>query len=352
MREITFAVAINEATVQAMERDSRVFLMGVSAGDMKRVFGTTKGAHERFASRVFDTPCSENAITGIAVGAAIAGMRPVMVHHRNDFMLLSMDQIINHAAKWRYMSGGLASVPLTIRGIVGRGWGNGAQHTQSLHALFMHFPGLKVVAPATPYDAKGLLLASIEDDSPVIYIEHRWLHERVGPVPEEYYTVPLGRGAVRRPGRDVTLVGISHMVVEAESAADLLQREGVSAEVIDLRSLRPLDEELVLESVTKTGRLVVADTSYKRCGAAAEIAALVAERALSALKAPVRRVCLPDVPTPASWVLEGAFYPGAAQIVAAARWTLYGDEQAHDPAASGTGAQAGSSGLGTSGGPF
>ena len=351
MREITFAAAINEATVQAMERDPSVFVLGVSVGDMKRVFGTTKGAHERFPSRVFDTPCAENAITGIAVGAAIAGMRPVMVHHRSDFMLLAMDQIVNHAAKWRHMSGGVSSVPLTIRGIVGRGWGNGAQHTQSLQALFMHFPGLKVVAPATPYDAKGLLLASIEDNSPVIYIEHRWLHERVGPVPEEYYTVPLGRGEVRRPGRDVTLVGISHMVVEAESAADLLQQEGVSAEVIDLRSLRPLDEDLVLQSVTKTGRLVVADTSWKRCGAAAEIVALVAERAWPALKAPVRRVCLPDVAAPASWVLERAFYPGAEQIAAAARWTLYGDEQAGQPP-SATGAHAGSSGLGTVGGPF
>lgn len=325
MRELSFAAAINEATVQAMERDPRVFLLGVSILDMNRVFGTTAGAHERFGARVFDTPCSENALTGIAVGAALAGMRPLMIHHRSDFMLLAMDQIINQAAKWRYMSGGLASVPLTIRGIVGRGWGNGAQHTQSFQALFMHIPGLKVVAPTTPYDAKGLLLASLEDDSPVIYVEHRWLHGQVGPVPEEHYTVPIGRAAIRRRGSDVTLVGISHMVVEALRAAAELAGEGVSCEVIDLRSLSPLDDEAVLTSVHKTGRLVVADTSWRRNGAAAEVLALVAERALTALKAPPQRVSLPNLPTPASYELERAFYPGAAEIVLAARKTVYGE---------------------------
>lgn len=325
MRELSFAAAINEATVQAMERDPRVFLLGVSILDMNRVFGTTAGAYERFGSRVFDTPCSENALTGIAVGAALAGMRPLMIHHRSDFMLLAMDQIINQAAKWRFMSGGLASVPLTIRGIVGRGWGNGAQHTQSFQALFMHIPGLKVVAPTTPYDAKGLLLASLQDDSPVIYVEHRWLHGQVGAVPEEFYTVPIGRAAIRREGSDVTLVGISHMVVEAQRAAAELAEEGVSCEVIDLRSLSPLDDETLLTSVHKTGRLVVADTSWRRNGAAAEVVALVAERAFTALKAPPQRVCLPNLPTPSSCELERAYYPGASDIVLAARRTLYGE---------------------------
>jgi pyruvate dehydrogenase E1 component beta subunit len=325
MRELKYSQALDEATCLAMERDPSVFVMGVGVDDPKGIFGTTLGAFKKFGGgRVFDTPLAENGLTGFAIGAAIEGMRPILVHARNDFLLLTMDQLLNHAAKWKYMCGGKLSVPLTVRAIIGRGWGQAAQHSQSLQSLFMHVPGLKLAMPSTPYDAKGLLIAAIEDEAPVVVLEHRWLYDRTGPVPEGYYRVPLGQAAVVREGTDVTVVAISHMVVESLKAAESLQLEGIDAEIIDPRTLAPLDHTTILASVRKTGRLVIADHAWKSCGAGAEIAALAAEQALETLKAPVRRVTLPDTPTPCAAPLEKLYYPGPAQIAAAVRELVFG----------------------------
>lgn len=236
-------------------------------------------------------------------------------------MLLAMNQIINHASDWHYMFGGKVNVPVTIRAIINRGGEQGAQHSKSLQAMLMHVPGLKVVMPGTAYDAKGLLMASIEDNNPVVYIDDRWLYEEVDDVPEDPYTVPIGKGIVRRRGKDVTIVATSYMVLEANKAAESLGKEGIDAEVIDLRSLKPLDKDLLFESVRKTGRLVIADAGWKTCGAAAEISALVASDVFNYLKAPIMRVTLPDVPAPASCSLENAFYPKAEDIVSAVRKT-------------------------------
>lgn len=325
MRELKYSQALDEATCLAMERDPGVFVMGVGVDDPKGIFGTTLGAFKKFGGgRVFDTPLAENGLTGFAIGAAIEGMRPVLVHARNDFLLLTMDQLLNHAAKWKYMCGGKLSVPITVRAIIGRGWGQAAQHSQSLHSLFMHVPGLKLVMPSTPYDAKGLLIAAIEDASPVVVIEHRWLYDRTGVVPEGYYRVPLGEATIVREGTDVTIVAISHMVVEALKAAESLQAEGIDAEIIDPRTLAPLDSAMILASVRKTGRLVVADHAWRSCGAGSEIAAIVAEQAFEALKAPIRRVTLPDTPTPCAAPLEKLYYPGPPQIAAAVREVVFG----------------------------
>lgn len=320
MRQLKYSQALDEGLCQAMERDPGVFVMGVGVDDPKGIFGTTLGAFKKFgAARVFDTPLAENGLTGVAIGAALEGLRPVLVHARNDFLLLTMDQLVNHAAKWRYMSGGRLSVPITVRALIGRGWGQAAQHSQSLQALFAHVPGLKVVMPSSPYDAKGLLIAAIEDEAPVLVLEHRWLYDQAGPVPEGPYRVPIGQAAVVRPGRDVTIVALSHMVVEAGKAAGLLEGDGIEAEVLDLRSVAPLDAPAIVASVQKTGRLIVADHAWKSCGIAAEVAARIAEDAHDALKAPVRRVVLPDTPTPCAAPLEKLYYPGAADIAAAAR---------------------------------
>lgn len=317
-RALTFCQAINEALMQAMERDPAVVVFGEGVDDPRAIFGSTRGLAERFGGeRVSDIPLSENGITGVLVGAALTGLRPVMTHQRIDFTLYAMDQLVNHAAKRCYSSGGRQSVPLTIRAIVGRGWGQGPQHSQSLQAWFAHVPGLKVIMPSTPFDMKGLLLAAIADPNPVICIEHRKLYDETGEVPEKSYTIPLGQGVVRREGCHATIVAWSSMAIEALRAATMLEQAGISVEVIDPRTVKPLDEALILQSVEKTGRLVVADAGWTTCGMSAEVCALVAERAFDALKAPVRRVALPDIPTPTSHVLERAFYPGAAQIAQA-----------------------------------
>lgn len=318
-RQLTYREAIREALDQAMTLDPRVFLLGEGIDDPGGVFGTTLGlAAAHGPQRVMDMPLAENGLTGVAAGAAMTGLRPVLIHMRVDFLPMAMDQIVNHVAKWSYMTGGRSKVPLTMRAIIGRGWGSAAQHSQSLHALFAHVPGLRVLLPATPYDAKGLLLGAIAAGVPALVIEHRWLYDRRGPVPAAPYTVPAGSGAVLRRGETITLAGVSHMVVELLQAAEVLARQGVSAEVLDLRSARPLDRELLTASVRKTGRLVVADPGWSSCGLAAEVAAVVAEQAWDALRAPVCRLCLADCPTPASPVLEEAYYPGVNEIVAAA----------------------------------
>ena len=328
-RTLKYREALDEALVQAMERDETVFCLGVGVDDPKGIFGTTVSAFRKFGgARVMDTPLAENAMTGIAVGAALSGMRPVLVHARNDFLLLTMDQLVNHAAKWRYMSGGLLRVPLTVRAIIGRGWGQAAQHSQSLQAMVAHVPGLRVAMPSNAHDAKGLLLAAIADDSPVVLLEHRALFEESAAVPAEPYALPVGAAAVVRPGRDVTVVAISQMVGEAVKAADVLAAEGVSVEVVDPRWLAPLDDETILASVRRTTRLVVADTAWTSFGVSAEIAARAAERLFGVLSAPVARIALPDVPTPCSPALERAYYPGAPDIAAAVR-RLLGFTAAH-----------------------
>ncbi|MEK7153689.1 MAG: transketolase C-terminal domain-containing protein, partial [Patescibacteria group bacterium] len=308
------------AAAREMAADPRVYIMGLGVPDPKGVFGTTLGLQAKYGDqRVMDMPTSENAMTGVAIGSAIVGMRPIMTHQRVDFALLSLDQIINNAAKWHYMFGGLAKVPLVIRMIIGRGWGQGPQHSQSLHALFAHIPGLKVVMPATPYDAKGLLISAIEDDNPVIYLEHRWLHGIFGPVPEYLYRVPIGHARTAQEGTDLTIVAASHMVLEALHAADLLAKDDIRAEVIDVRSVKPLDVRHIFESVRKTKRLLVADADWRSMGFAGEVIAAVTEEMGSLLYNNPRRISWPEAPSPSSWALANHFYPRAIHIANMAR---------------------------------
>lgn len=314
-REITQAEAIREALEQAMTEDERVILIGEGVPDPKAIFGTTQGLQERFGdARVFDMPISENGMTGICIGAAISGMRPVMVHQRIDFALLCMDQLVNNAAKWRYMFAGQVNVPLVVRAIVGRGWGQGPQHAQSLQALFAHIPGLKVVMPTSAYDAKGMLLEAIRDDNPVLFIEHRWLHGITDRVPGKAYTVPLDQARIRRPGKDATVIAFSYMVIEALLAAEALGELGVDLEVIDARSVRPLDMANIIESVRRTGSLIVVDTAWKTGGIAGEVVAGVTETAFQALRRAPLRIALPDLPAPTSPHLTLGYYPDALHL--------------------------------------
>jgi len=319
-RKLQYSLAINEALHQMMELDPSVFIIGQGVKSPWYVGNTAQGLLERFGeARIIDTPVSENGITGAGVGAAIAGMKPVVVHPRMDFMFLAMDPIINQAANWHYMNGGKVSVPVVFWGIINRGGEQAAQHSQAIHGLFANIPGLKVVMPATAYDAKGLMIAAIQDPNPVVFVDERWLYRVEDPVPEEIYTVEIGKGVVRKEGKDVTLIAVSFMVHEAMKAAEALAAEGMEVEVIDLRTVKPLDREMILNSVRKTGRVVVTDVGWKSFGVSAEIAALVAENVFDALKAPVLRVALPDCPAPASRNLEEAYYPTAEDIVQAVR---------------------------------
>ena len=323
MRRLTYAQAIREAHAQLLHSDPRVFLMGQGLWSPWYAGASLKDIDKEFGkNRIIDTPVSENATTGAAVGAALMGMRPIVFHARMDFMLLAVDPIVNQAANWSYMFSGKVCVPVVIRAVINRGGNQGAQHSQALHAMFMHVPGLKVVMPGTPSDAKGLLIAAVNDENPVLYIDDRWLYDDVGDVPEEYFAAPIGKAAKRRAGSDVTIVGISCMAREAVEAGERLAAEGIDAEVVDLRSLKPWDKEMVLESVRKTGRLVVADPGWFTCGASAEIASTVSSEAFDFLKAPVARVALPDAPAPMASSQEKAYYIGAAHIVAAARKVL------------------------------
>jgi 2-oxoisovalerate dehydrogenase E1 component len=315
---ITYARALRDALDQAMERDARVLVFGIGADDHKAIFGSTAGILAKHGpDRIFDTPLSEAAMTGVAIGAGVAGLRPVHVHIRCDFLYLAMDQLLNLAAKWRYMFGGKGNVPIVVRAVIGRSWGQGAQHSQSLPSFFCHVPGLKVVMPTTPYDAKGLLVAAIDDPNPVVMIEHRLLYYLEGDVPDAPYALEIGPAVVRREGTDVTIVANSYMAVEALQAAAFLAEHGVEAEVVDPVSLVPLDRATILESVRKTGRLVVVDTSWPTCGVSAEIAALAAEEAFDGLRAPVRRLGNLPVTCPVSKPLEEAFYPNARKIARA-----------------------------------
>lgn len=331
-RTLTYTEALREATEQAMAADPAVIVMGLGVEDHRGIYGTTRGLAERFGrERVIETPLAEDGMTGVAIGAALAGLRPIHVHIRMDFVLLAMNQLVNIAAKSRYMFGGTVSVPLVVRAVIGRSWGQGAQHSQGLHALFMHVPGLRVVAPTTPYDAKGCLLESLRADGPVMFVEHRMLHGVKGHVPVEANHVPFGRARVLAPGRDVTLVGISHMALECQRARMLLQGAGVQAEVIDPVSLAPLDVDTVARSASKTGRLLVVDTAWTSCGASAEIAMQVVEKLGSSAAVRVGRLGFAPVPCPTAPALEQHFYPSARQIAAAA-YALVGNAREWAPA--------------------
>lgn len=314
-RKIKYSQALNEAVSQMMENDEKVFVMGEGVDYANGIFGSTSGFVEKFGrARVFDTPLAEDAMTGIGIGAALLGMRPIMVHARIDFLMLTMNQLVNHAAKWPYLCGG--NVPIVVRAIVGRGWGQGPQHSQSLQALFAHIPGLKVIMPVTPYDAKGMLIQAIKGNEPVICVEHRWLYEKMGDVPEEIYEVPIGRGRIARAGSDATIVAVSQMVLEALEAATILaENYCIETEVIDLRSVRPIDEAMICKSVKKTGRLVITDTGWKACGVSAEVAAIAVENVAKYLKANIARIALPDLPTPTAFSMDQEYYPGRDDIV-------------------------------------
>jgi 2-oxoisovalerate dehydrogenase E1 component len=319
-RELTVAQALGEALRQEMERDGRVFVMGEDVSLIGGIFGVTRGLREAFGEdRVRDTPISEATFLGMGVGAAVAGLRPVVEVQIFDFVALMMDQIVNQAAKFRFMLGGTPTVPLVIRGPQGGGIRLAAQHSQSLESWFMHVPGLVVVAPSTPYDAKGLLAAAIRDDNPVIFLEHKVLYAQKGAVPETPYALPLGKADVKRAGTDVTVVATQVMVQRALAAAEDLARQGISVEVIDPRTLAPLDEETILGSVAKTGRLVIAHEAVKHGGFGAEVAALVSEKALDTLDAPIMRVAARHVPMPYNDALERATIPSQQDIAEAVR---------------------------------
>ncbi|MBC7082457.1 MAG: alpha-ketoacid dehydrogenase subunit beta [Firmicutes bacterium] len=320
MREITFSQATLEAMAEEMRRDPTVFVLGEDIARQGGIFGQFKGLPNEFGyERVLDTPISETAIVGSAVGAALTGMRPVADMHFADFVTCAMDEIANQAAKIQYMFGGQARLPLVVRAPDGVIKSAAAQHSQSLEAWFVHVPGLKIVIPSTPYDAKGLLKAAIRDDNPVLYFEHKALFAMKGPVPEEEYIVPIGKADVKRPGRDVTCVTYSIMVHRALEGAEDLARDGIEVEVVDLRTLVPMDIDTVLQSVRKTKKVVVAHEACRRGGAGAEIAATIAEEAFDYLDAPVVRVGTLDVPIPFSPPLEARVVPRKKEIVEAVR---------------------------------
>jgi len=321
MREITYLEAVREALRLAMQRDERVFLLGEDIGVYGGAFGVTFGLLDEFGpERVRDTPISELTIAGTAVGAALVGMRPVMEYMFMDFSTLGMEQLANQAAKIHFMLGDQLSVPLVVRAPAGSGTGAAAQHSQSLEAWFVHIPGIKVVMPSTPYDAKGLLLASIEDPNPVYFVEHKLLYREKGPVPEEYYTIPLGQAEVKRPGRDVTIIATGVMLPRALAAANKLAQEGIEAEVVDPRTLKPLDEETLVASAIKTGKVVIVHEAHKTGGVGAEIAARLAESAaFDYLEAPIVRLAGLDAPIPYNRTLEYHSVPQEETIIEAVR---------------------------------
>jgi len=326
MREITYLEAVREALWQEMERDGRVFVIGEDVGVYGGAFGVTRGLFEHFGEeRVIDTPISEYGIAGAITGAALVGMRPVGEIMFMDFTTFAMEQLVNQAAKMRFMFGGTINVPFVLRTPAGSGTGAAAQHSQSLEAWFVHVPGLKVVMPSTPYDAKGLLLAAIRDDNPVIFIEHKLLYKTKGPVPEESYTVPLGSAEVKRPGRDLTIVATAVMVKRSLEAAEVLEREGIEAEVVDPRTLKPLDTETIIGSVARTGRVLIVHEACKTGGFGGELAGVIAEsEAFDYLDAPIVRLAGRDIPIPYNRTLETHAVPQVEDIVHAARQLAQG----------------------------
>ena len=326
MREISYRDALREALAEEMQRDDRVFVIGEEVGRYGGAYGVTRGLYQEFgARRVVDSPISEAGIVGLGVGAAITGLRPVVELMYVDFVGLAMDQIANQMAKFRYMTGGQLTIPMVLRMQGGTGRSAGAQHSQSLEAWLIHVPGLKVLMPATPRDAKGLLKTAIRSDDPVVFIEHKGLYSAKGPVPEEEYLTPLGRAEVLRQGRDATLLCYSGMVAPTLEAAETLAQEGVEAEVLDVRSLKPLDLDAILVSVRKTSRAAVITEAHKTLGMSAEIAALISEKAFARLEAPVLRIAAADTPVPAS-VLEKRSVPTPETIAQGVRDLVAGEK--------------------------
>lgn len=315
--QISFVDAINHGIRQAMEADEKVLCYGLGVTDPKAVFGTTVGLEESFGQdRVFDIPCSENAITGIGVGAAMLGFKSIMTHQRLDFFLLAMDQLVNSAAKWNYMFGGNTPIPITIRLILGRGWGQGPTHSQNLQAWFAHIPGLKVVSPSNASDAKGLLIASIFDPNPVIFLEHRWLHNSKSQVADESFAIEIGKAKIVKSGSDITLVASSYLVAEAVSASEHLYHEfGISSEVIDLRSIKPLDTATVIKSVKKTNRLLCIDPGASSFSVSSEIICRVVESIDFKYVDSIAKIGMPDIPEPTSYALTKDFYNNADDII-------------------------------------
>lgn len=314
-RILSYVDALHEALTLALELDPKVFVLGQGVNDSPGMFGVTTDLHKKFGgNRVFDTPLSEEGITGICTGAALNGTRPVYLHNRPDFLLLAFNQLVTHAAKFHYIDNGQSNVPWVIWAAIGRGWGSGSQHSQAIQGFLLGVPGLKIIMPSTPYDAKGLMLAAIADNNPVLIFEHRWNMKAKGVVPEGIYHIPLGKGVYRRRGEDLTIVGTSHTLSLAIEAVDELKKEGISADVIDLRTLKPLDEEIIFESLKKTGKVLVVDTGPALGGVCAEIGCLVAEKGFHDLRGPVRRIGLPDSPIPAGYTLEQYYFPDKIRI--------------------------------------
>ena len=313
----SYITAIKDAQSTLLKNYKNVLIYGLGVTDPKGIFGSTLGLQAEFGSeRVFDTPLSENALTGVSIGLSLAGFKPIFIHQRFDFFLLAMDQLVNSAAKWHMMYGGQSSASIVIRLIVGRGWGQGPTHAQSLHSWLAHIPGLKIVMPFTPHDAKGLLISSVLDPNPVIFIEHRWLHQTEGDVPDGEYGVEIGKAAILREGRDITLVSTSLMVAEALKSADILEKDfGISAEVIDLRSIKPIDWETILNSVKKTGGVIAIDISHSFVSLASEIVAHVSQYLHSYLRFKPMTICLPDKSVPTSHFLTADYYPDSFTII-------------------------------------
>jgi pyruvate dehydrogenase E1 component beta subunit len=320
MRTLTYAQALSEAMAEELRRDPTVALWGIDIGPYGGAFGATRGLFEEFGpERIIDMPVSEAGYTGVGVGAAATGLRPVVELQFSDWITIASDMLINQAANMRYMFGGLISVPMVLRAPVGGYVSAAAQHSHMFESMFAFIAGLKVVLPGTPYDAKGLLKSSIRDNNPVIFFEHKQLYEVEGDVPEEEYTIPLGKADVKRPGTDVTLVTYSYMVTKSLAAAEELAKGGISVEVVDLRTVDPLDEETILASIRKTHRLVVVQETWPKCSVSSEVAAVAAEKALDYLDEPVVRVTAHEVPTPFAPVLEEYVLPNEEKIVAAVR---------------------------------
>ena len=299
-----------------MLRDKNVVLMGLGVTDPKGIFGTTKDLEKKFgSSRVIETPTSENAITGIALGAAIKGLRPVLTHQRVEFALLSMEQIINQLSKWHFMSAGKQKVPIVIRMIIGKGWGQGPQHSQSLEVLFSHIPGLKVVAPSNAYDAKGLMIQSIRDNNPVIFFEHRWVHDIYGNVPKKIYNIKIGKAKTIKKGKDITIVSFSEALVQVMRLYKFLKINGINPEIIDLRTLRPIDKNTIINSVKKTGKLLVVDNSWTTYGVSAEIMSIVTESIFKKLKKPPQRIGIKNLLIPSTRELAKHCYLDSKNIL-------------------------------------
>ncbi len=315
--KITFCDALNDAMYQEMERDSTVFVYGIGVPDHKKIFGSTERLLEKFGpQRCFDTPIAEDSLAGLGLGAAINGLRPINIHIRVDFLVLAMNQLANMIASCSYVSGGQLKAPLVIRAVIGRGWGQGCQHSKSMQSIFAHLPGLKVVMPTTPRDAKGLLIAAIRDDNPVIFLEHRWLYWQLGDVPVEPFEIPIGQPSLLREGKDLTIVATSWMNIESIKAADILSRKaGVEIEIVDPRTISPFDDSLIVDSVKKTKRCIVADNDWDYCGFNAELCSIIYRKCFNELMIPVERIGFLHSPCPTVRKLENEFYPNAVNII-------------------------------------